>query len=358
MDFLSLIPSPDTIPAPATLFMVLDILLFTVHILLINMILGSGLITIFSGFKKAGDSPENALHGPAVNKIPTFFALGINMGIAPLLFIQVIYGHLFYTSSVLMATYWIMVIPFLIIAYYGAYIHSRRYATPGFLSKSALWIMVLTILYIGFMLVNNNTLMLQPQKWTAYFDNRNGTILNLKDASLIPRYLHFVTASVAVGGLFLAILWRRKENKSVAGAAERVKASLEIFAWASIVQILTGCWFLISLPPNIMKNFMGGYLSSTLLLVIAILCALGAIFMALKGKLRPVISMIVITILAMIVNRQLLRSFYLEDVFHLDSLKLAPQYWVMTLFLFILVIGLAVVGYMLKISMKKDEGRA
>ncbi len=287
MNFLSLIPSPDTIPAPATLFLVLDIILFTIHILLINMILGSGLITIFSGFKKTGDSLENALHGPAVNKIPTLFALGINMGIAPLLFIQVIYGHLFYTSSVLMAVYWILVIPFLIIAYYGAYIHSRRYAAPGALSRAALWIMVLMILYIGFMLVNNNTLMLQPQKWTAYFDNRNGTILNLKDASLIPRYLHFVTASVAVGGLFLAFLWSRKEKKTVAGAAERVKASLEIFAWASIVQILTGCWFLMSLPRNIMKNFMGGYLPATILLVIAILCALGAIFYGPQGGITP-----------------------------------------------------------------------
>lgn len=358
MDYLSLIPVPDTIPAPATLFLVLDILLFAIHILLINMILGSGLITIFTGMKKGEDNLQDRLHGPAVNKIPTLFAIGINMGIAPLLFIQVIYGHLFYTSSVIMALYWIMVIPFLIIAYYGAYIHSRKYDISRLLSKSALWIMVLMVLYIGFMLVNNNTLMVQPQKWTAYFNNRAGTVLNLEDPSLIPRYLHFVTASVAVGGIFLAFLWDRRQKNNVAGAGQKVKSSLEIFAWASIVQILIGCWFLISLPADIMKKFMGGYLPSTFLLVIAVLSVLGAIFTALKGKLRPVIYMISITLLAMIINRQLLRGFYLEGIFNPDSLKLAPQYGVMTLFFFILIIGLAAVGYMLKISMKKEEGRA
>jgi hypothetical protein len=357
MDFLSLIPVPDTIPARALLFLVLDIFLFTVHILLINMLLGSGLITIFTRMKKGEDDPVKSLHGPAVNKIPALFAIGINMGVAPLLFIQVIYGNLFYTSSVLMAVYWILVIPFLILAYYGAYIHSRRYTTNRSLSRTALWITVIMVLYIGFMLVNNNTLMVQPEKWTAYFENRGGTILNLGEPSLLPRYLHFVTASVAVGGLFLAFLWSRSVKNSDEGTEEKVKSSLEIFAWATIVQILIGCWFLISLPRDIMMNFMGKNLPATAFLVIAVLCALGAVFMALKGKLRPVISMILITIIAMIINRQLLRGFYLEGKFSLGSLQLSPQYGVFTLFLIILITGLATVGYMLRISCRKNDRR-
>ena len=358
MNYLSLIPVPDTIPAPSVLFLVLDILLFTVHILLINMLLGSGLITIFTGMKKGDNGHLTTLHDPAVNKIPILFAMGINMGVAPLLFIQVVYGHLFYTSSVLMAFYWILVIPFLILAYYGAYIHWRKYDISGPLSKTALWIMAFMVLYIGFMMVNNNTLMVQPQKWVAYFENRDGTILNLNDPALIPRYLHFVTASIAVGGLFLAILWARFEKKSGNETGSKVKSSLEIFAWATIIQILIGCWFLIALPQDIMMKFMGKHLPATILLVVGILNALGAAFTALKGKLRPTIFMTVITILAMVINRQLLRNFYLENVFQLKSLQLVPQYGVMILFLVILVVGLAVVGYMMKISMKKDEGRA
>ncbi len=148
MDFLSLIPTPDTIPAPAWLFLVLDLVTFTLHILVINLILGGSLITLYNRMVRGGEARQAALHAPATGKLPTLFAIGINLGVAPLLFLQVIYGHLFYTSSVLMAVYWILVIPFLILAYYGAYIHSRRYDAAPLLSKTALWVMTLLVPYV------------------------------------------------------------------------------------------------------------------------------------------------------------------------------------------------------------------
>ena len=354
MDFLSLIPVPDTIPAPAGLFLVLDILTFTLHILVINIIVGSSILMLFTRMKGGDDVLLKRSYSPALNKIPTLFAIGINLGVAPLLFLQVIYGHLFYTSSVLMAVYWIMVIPFLILAYYSAYILSRKYAISELLSKASLWIMAVLLLYIGFMLVTNNMLMIQPEKWTAYFDNRGGTILNLSDPTLIPRYLHFIGASVAVAGLFMASLWHLRGKKSVEGVGEKVKF-LKVFAWSTIVQMLIGSWFLMVLPRPIMMKFMGNHLPATILIVIGFLGAIGATITALRGKLRPTISMTLIAILVMVINRQILRGFYLKDIFHLDSLRLAPQYGVMALFLLILVIGLSAVGYMLKISMKKNE---
>lgn len=358
MDFLSLIPAPDTIPAPAWLFLALDILTFTLHILVINVLLGGSLITLFNRMRSGANVSRTGVHAPAVGKIPTLFAIGINLGVAPLLFLQVIYGHLFYTSSVLMAVYWILVIPFLILAYYGAYIHSRRHEAAPLLSKTALWVMVLLVLYVAFMLVNNNTLMLQPEKWTAYFDNRNGTILNLSDPALWPRYLHFVTASVAVAGLFLAVLWSRREKNPGEDAGGKVRSALKIFAWATVVQMLVGGWFLLAIPRSFLPNFMGHDPLATVLLAIGLLAGIGAVVTALKGKLAPTLSMALVTLVAMILNRQNLRGMYLEEVFRLDSLALSPQYGIMALFLIVLAVGVAAVVYMIKISMKDSEGRA
>ena len=138
MDYISLIPMPDSIPAPVLLFLVLDLLLFMLHILLINIILGGSLIIIFSRWKEQYEPLDSRLHGAVAAKIPTTFALAINLGVAPLLFLQVIYGHLFYTSSVLMAVYWIAVIPLLILAYYSAYIHINTYYSATLLSKAAM----------------------------------------------------------------------------------------------------------------------------------------------------------------------------------------------------------------------------
>ena len=357
MDLTSLIPSTDTIPAPAWLFLVLDILLFTIHILLINVILGGSLITLVSRLKSQDDNLNNRLHGSIAGKIPTTFALGVNMGVAPLLFLQVIYGHLFYASSVLLAVYWILIIPLLILAYYGAYIHIRKYTSAALLSKAAIWVSAIILLYIGFIFVNNMTLMVQPDQWGAYFENRNGTVLNWGDATLIPRYLHFVAASVAIAGLFMAMIWSARQKKGIEGADTKTKSSLLIFGYATIVQVVIGLWFLLAIPRDFMLSFMGGNMFSTTLFMLGFFSAIGAIATAFANKLRPTLSMLIITILAMVIMRHQLRSMYLDGKFSLSSLELTPQYGVMILFFIVLIVGLYAVWYMLKTAFANKEGR-
>ena len=357
MDLTSLIPSPDTIPAPAWLFLVLDILFFAIHILLINVILGGSLITLVSRLKSKDDLLENRLHGSIADKLPTTFALGVNMGVAPLLFLQVIYGNLFYASSVLLAVYWILIIPLIILAYYGAYIHIRKYDSSAMLSKISIWIAALILLYIGFVFVNNMTLMTQPDHWGAYFDNRDGTILNWGDVTLIPRYLHFVAASVAVAGLFMAMIWTSRQKKGIEGAEAKVKSSLLIFGYATIVQVVVGLWLLLAIPREYMLNFMGGDMLSTIVFMLGFLSAIGAIATAFANKFRPTLSMLLLTILAMVIIRHQLRAMYLDSKFSLSSLEMTPQYGVMILFFIVLIIGLYAVWYMLKAAFAKKEGR-
>ena len=358
MDALTLIPNPDTIPAPAWLFLVLDILLFTLHILLINVILGGSLIILFARLGRDHHPLENRLHDAVAAKIPTTFALGINMGVAPLLFLQVIYGHLFYASSVLMAVFWIVIIPMLILAYYGAYIHIRNYSSSSLLSKMAIAMTTLLVLYIGFIFVNNMTLMVQPEKWSTYFNHRGGMILNLGDPTIIPRYLHFVFASVAVAGLFIALVWSMRRHTNPKEVDSKIRSGLQIFGYATIFQAVIGIWFLIAIPREFMLNFMGGHIVATILFLLGFSSAIGAIFTAFSNKLRPTIIMFIITILAMVLTRHHLREMYLQNKFSLSSLELSPQYGVMILFFVVLVVGLLSVGYMLKIAFTHKHGRA
>lgn len=359
MEATALIPAAEAIPAPAWLFLILGLVFFTIHILLINVILGGSLITLFSRFFKSGnDHLDGRLHGALASKLPITFALAVNMGVAPLLFLQVIYGHLFYSSSVLMAFYWILVIPLLILAYYAAYIHIRKYDSAPWLSRMSIALTSIMVLYIGFAYVNNMTLMVQPERWIAYFENRSGTILNLSDPTLIPRYLHFVVASVAIAGLFMALVWNSRHKKGVAGADSKVKSSLLIFGYATIVQIVVGLWFLLAIPRDFMLNFMGGDMPATLIFLIGFLGGIGAVATAFAGKLRPTLSMLLLTIVAMVITRAHLRDMYLEGKFSLSSLELSPQYGVMILFFIILVIGLISIAYILKVAFKPKEGRA
>ena len=209
------IPVPDSIPAPAWVFQFFDILLFTVHILLVNIILGGSLIALTNVLRR-GNVGEKSLQGPLTHRLPVFFALTVTMGVAPLLFVQVIYGHFFYTSSILMAKYWIAIIPLIIIAYYSAYIYIKSHNPHSMIAVIALVSMVMILFYIAFMFVNINLMSLQPVHWKAYLENHFGSILPLNDLSLFPRFLHFLTASIAMSGLAMAFFWnfRKKRKRS------------------------------------------------------------------------------------------------------------------------------------------------
>lgn len=334
MEALSLIPAAEAIPAPWWLFESLGIIALAVHFILINIAVGGSLIAIGSRITtRAG----GATASPYVPRgITTALALGINFGVAPLLFAQVLYGHLLYTSSILMAFWWIMVIPLLIAAYYGAYIHTGGDG-KGTLRTAALILSTSVLLYTAFVFVNNMTLMLQPPAWKAHFANRAGTILNPGDPTIIPRYLHFLIASVAVAGLAGAL---KAHRGSAAAGDPSVRKGLRIFAFATIVQVFAGLWFLASLPEKAMLLFLGANTVFTIILAFGIVLAIVSVVFALRGRVIPASAALVAIIFLMVVNRANLRSAYIGEFFDPAGLELHPQYGVMALFL-IAVIGMA-----------------
>lgn len=354
MDVTTLIPNTDTIPAPDWIFEILGIVTLTIHLLFINVVLGGSLVMLVNRFM--GNEGDGALHQPGIKKIPPTIALAINFGVAPLLFVQVLYGHLIYSSSVLMGVYWLLIIPVLIVAYYAAYVHARKYKSEG-LSKIALIISIAVMLYIGYMFTNNMTLMLHPEQWKEYFNNADGTILNNSDATVLPRYLHFVSASLAIGGLFFSIVWKFKKEADEDKKSGNIETGLKIFGIFTGAQIVIGLWFLMALPREVMLEFMGGNLTATIILMLGILSGVGALITAFTKKLMPTVYMLVITVIAMVISRANLRTFYLKDIFETGSLELSPQYGVMGLFLLVFAIGLGIVFYMIKLATSSEVRR-
>ncbi len=225
MDPSILIPTPDPIPVPWGWFKVFLIFTFMIHIILVNIMIGGGIIAFFQSFlnsrfgrkKCSAANHTDLLEKDVSEKLTFIIAFAVNFGVAPLLFLQVLYGHFIYVSSQLMAVYWLSVIGLLIIAYYSAYYYKFNFDTlnnRSYLIGSAM----LILLFIGFLFTNNMSLMLTPDRWISYFDNTGGTFLNLSEPTLLPRFLHFMTASVAIGGLFIAITWRLKQKKGIPGA--------------------------------------------------------------------------------------------------------------------------------------------
>jgi len=348
----SLIPVPDAISVHWGWFQLLLIVTFILHLLVMNAMLGSGIMALIREFHP--DDRSEGYNREISLKLPYTIAFTVNMGVAPLLFLQVLYGHFIYTSSILMAVYWISIIFVVILAYYAAYIYDFKFDALGGARKIFITLCVILLLWTGFIFSNNMVLMIQPANWTAYFSNPFGTLLNLKEPMLLPRYLHFVMASVAVGGLFQAFVWKMKEKQK--GNAAAVQSGLNWFSGATCIQFAVGIWFLVSLPKDKMMLFMGQSSLHTAVLVIGILVGLAALITASKGLVWLTSALALGTVTAMVLVRELLRSAYLNPYFSPENLKVIPEYSPMILFLVSFAAGIAIIVYMLKLAASGKEG--
>lgn len=358
MNSPALFPAPDAIPVPWGWFEALLLVTFVLHLLFMNTMVGSAIIAFIEHARGGGkDAHRESLRDTSV-RLPYVIAFAVNLGVPPLLFFSVLWGNVGYVTTTLMAVWWLSIIAVLILAYYGAYLYKYRFDKLGARGAVLIGFVALSLLFVGFLFVNNFSMMLNPGAWQAYFENPSGTLLNLGDATLWPRYLHFVAASIAVGGLFRALVWRRREEAGDAAAGERVKAGMRWFFWATLVQVVVGIWYLLAQPTAVRGLFLGGSLAHTGLLSLGLMLALSMLVMAHRRKVILVTFHLVATIGVMAVVRELVRFASLEEGFSPARLEVVPQYSPMILFLVAFAVGIALVVYMLKIvrSAARDGG--
>jgi hypothetical protein len=343
----------SSIQVPWGWFEALLLLTFFLHLLFMNVVLGGAVVTWVS--QARGDDPVRGLGRDMGRKLPTTLALTVNLGVAPFLFLQVLYGSFIYTSSLLMAVFWLSMVGLVIIAYYGLYIQYLRYDALGAKRNLVLGASIVILLWVAFIFTNNMTLMLHPAQWRAYFQHPGGTLLNLSDPTLIPRYLHFVTASLAVGGMFLALVWHFKGKKGASGGEEKIALGLKWFSYATLVQIFVGLWFFVSLPRPIMLLFLGDSSLASILLLLGLAAALAALFFGFKGRLAPAFGSMLAAVAFMVLIRAVVRTAYLEPFFKVQDITVKTQYSPLILFLAAFAVGLAALAYMFKLYTSDDR---
>ncbi|HKK91435.1 MAG TPA: hypothetical protein VJ936_08540 [Desulfobacteraceae bacterium] len=347
MNSAALIPAPDIISLDWPWFQFFLIATFVLHLLLMNLMLGSAIIAAVQRWKDR--SAPTGIDQPAARRLPFVIAFAVNLGVAPLLFLQVLYGHFMYTSSILMAVYWLSVIGLVILAYYGAYLYAYGPSETGkTLLVSGITLLLLTT---GFLFTCNMTLMLTPEEWPAYFENGSGLFLPLTDPTLIPRYLHFVVSAVAVAGLFHAAMGKWKKTPDRADTALG-RNGMKWFFYATLVQVPVGFWFFAALPGHVMKEFMGGSPYATALFATGIFAACLCLVFGFKRKTGASVVSLAATVVLMVLIRDALRRAYLMEYFTLDDLIVHQAWSPLLFFIACLAFGAAMVFYMVKLAIQ------
>lgn len=132
-------PVPVPLPAPPGLLEFLLVFTFILHLLAMNFLLGGVIILSVSSFLGRRDSRHREFTRRVSRAMPSVTAFTITLGVAPLLFLQLVYGQLFYTSSVLMAWYWLAVVFLVMLGYYGVYWYQMQHDELGPMAAWLSW---------------------------------------------------------------------------------------------------------------------------------------------------------------------------------------------------------------------------
>ena len=340
------IPQPDVIPVSWGWLQFLLLLTFPLHLLAMNAMLGGLAIGIMQHIK-GGTVQKQLAHRIAI-ALPLVIAFVVNLGVAPLLFVQVLYGQFLYTSSILMGLFWILIVPILIVAYYSAYLYDFRFTKLG---AAGPWVAVLAfllLLVIGFFFSNNMLLMVSPEQFGEYFAHKGGTLLSIGLPEFWPRFLHMLFGALAIGGLFVALLGRFRSTLNPELAEHAELLGLQWFLVLTAGNVLLGFWYLLSLPKEVMLLFMGDHLGATSAFCIGLLLAAGALFGAWKKRFWLSFYHALALVVVMTFMRSWVRSASLKEVFSLDALQVVPQYSPMIFFFVTLLIGIVCLGWLIK----------
>jgi hypothetical protein len=344
---------PAPLPAPAWLFHLLLVLTFFIHVLFMNVTLGGTVIAALHGLlAKSGDAPGRRLGRLLVGFLPTSISFTITTGVAPLLFIQVLYAQFFYPATILVGWIWLGLLVLLLAGYFCVYLYKYSAGAGGI----AAWQAVSGLCFLAIASIQTlvNVLQLTPSRWIAV---ATGGQPICADPTMFPRLLHFILGSVAVAGLFLAVLAVEKEHRRP-DSLNRWLAQQGV-RWALIataLQVVDGFWFLFVLPRSVQAAVMGGQASETTLFVSGI--SLGLLTLILLSRIvnpirerwlmRIATVGLVLTLFSMVMLRDAVRGLYLAPLIRLRELPTRTQVDVLILFLVVFVLGLATVGWMVR----------
>ena len=362
------IPAADPMPLPGPIWLLKTLLfvVFILHLIFMNCMLAGGFTALFNAIRGRSDRHplSRRLATELGRMLPIFVAFTVSLGVATLLFVQVLYGNLLYTSSILIGVYWLSVILLVILGYYGFYFFNLKAGDRA--SKTSIVVLafsVLCFLVIGFIFTNNMTLMWSPEKWLAMYRARpSGFHLNTSDISVWPRYLHTIIGAFGVFTAALAHYGTIRFKKDPVYGGWLVRRASVVFAGTTVLQFLVGMAFLMSLPKPVAMIFFRDAIGVTIFAV-ALLSTLAATILLLIGgtakKPSPLVhagfGMVIITVALMVVMRDMVRTAYLQPYFQLSQLQVSPQTGAIVVFLLTFVAGLATLVWMLR---KLAKGRS
>ncbi|HQR66720.1 MAG TPA: hypothetical protein PLB02_04950 [Thermoanaerobaculia bacterium] len=334
-----LIPAldPAPIPGPPALLVLLWIVTFFLHLLCVNAALGGAIVpALLPAAIPGGRRRTVALFFAEVNSWA--LSLAITFAIAPLLFLQVLYGRFFYTASILIAPAWLGLLVLLMLGYYLNWIAKFR-LRAGKDATAVLALSAVLYLLIAGIQTAVHLISVQPSLWSVFLARPS---LVLWDPAFLPRFLHVVFAAVSMAAILPAAFPKALGEAS----AEAARFGLFVALVLTGGQFAVGLWLVGVLPPPVLAGLMTGGIAKMAPLGIGILTGLALLGLLVKATGAPgnvrlarvVLGHFAAAAFFMVVTRHQVRDLYLAAARSTEKAAVAPQWGVLALFLAVFVV--------------------
>ncbi|HWR83084.1 MAG TPA: hypothetical protein VN285_07265, partial [Candidatus Deferrimicrobium sp.] len=305
-------------------------------------LVGGVVVILFGKFQDKWNDPTV---GRFIQLFPSAMAATITFGVAPLLFVQLVYPRQVYAAAIVSGWFWLLIVVVAIVAYYLLYAASFSQSTSGRRADLYLSLTLIAFVYISYVYSSVFSLAERPNVYKLlYAQSQSGWVLNPDVGSVIFRWLHMVLGAVTVGSYFVGLVGR--ENQQAYDVARR------FFLWAMIAAMIVGLAYLFTFG-DILVPFMRT--PAVWYLMAAIVLSLGSLHFFFRRRFAISGVFLFTSLLGMVAIRHTVRLLHLRDIYDPSSYAVKPQWSVFTLFLFCLLIATAVIWYMLRLFFSKRE---
>lgn len=300
---------PLPLPIPLAVAKVALVAAFLLHIVFVNLTVGGTLIALSAHWRGRRDPDLLELARRIIDGVTVHKSVAVVLGVGPLLLISIAYTTPFYTSSTLVAPAWLSVIWLVTLAFGLLYAYKFGWNT---LRAARPWLHACfglgagaVLLVVPLIYLTNTQLMLQPAVWARHpgFFEAMFTVGNV-----LPRYVHFLLASLAIAGFWVALWYRRPCGELPDDVRQKFVRQGTLWALtATSLQFLAGPLVLFTLPT--------GAVTPLLLVALAVGILAGALALfALADSLRGndrvprAAALVLVTVICMGTARHLIRE--------------------------------------------------
>lgn len=243
---------PFGFPDATAFYLALYVLTLVVHVLFMNYVLAGTGYLLVSGLRSGSrDWDDKRIRAADVLRDWMPFALSgaITAGVAPLLFVQILYKETFYTANLLLYHRWMSILPVLIVGFYMLYLLKSRWIgrrsalTRGIVTLGALFCFAFT----GLSWTENHLLSTDSAAWPGLYESGSMVYYHRE---LLPRLGMWAVGSIPTMAVLVAwqlfALQRRGRN-----ADEREPRRLAWLAMAGIaLSVLCGGLYGMQMSPE------------------------------------------------------------------------------------------------------------